>query len=68
MKTIETETLGQTDEPHIPNFMITPAEASGIRCRKIKFFPEDIEKMNGMTEAEMLKYKAMLKKNHKYYH
>ena len=62
------DTLGQTDEPHIPNFMITPGEASGIRCRKIRFFPEDIEKMKGMTEDEMLKYKLMLKKNHKYYH
>ena len=62
------DTLGQTDEPHIPNFMTTPDEASGIRCRKIRFFPEDIEKMNDMTKAEMHKYKAMLIKNHKYYH
>lgn len=35
-------------------------------AKKIKWYPDDLEKMEGMTIEERIAYKRLLKQNHKY--
>lgn len=53
-------------EEHIPNYVVSPQEAAGIRAIKIKYYPEDIAKMATMTEDEALEYTKVLKKARRY--
>ena len=57
----------KSNEQSVPNYVISKQEASGITCVKIKFYPEDIEKMKNMTKEEIFKYETSLIKEGRYY-
>lgn len=51
----------------VPNFIQKDYDTLGITVSDVKFFPEDIEVMEKITDAkELLKYKSNLMKQKKY--
>ena len=58
----------ESSEQHVPNYVVSTQEASGVRCRKLKFYPEDVEKMKTMTTLEQAYYKLKLQGEGRYYH
>lgn len=49
-----------SDNKHTPEFILKDGDTAGITSKKVKFFPEDIEKMSHMTLDERIEYKSML--------
>lgn len=49
-----------TDNEHTPEFVLKDGDTAGITVRKVKFFPEDVEKMAQMSIDERIEYKSML--------
>ena len=47
-------------QEHIPNSITTEEDLSGIKTTKIRFYPEDIEKFQKMSDEDAIKYKAKL--------
>ena len=45
----------ETNE-HAPNFVISTQEACGIRVRRIRFYPEDDEKLKKLREVSLDEY------------
>ena len=58
----------KNSEQHVPNYVVSAQEASGIRCVEIEFYPEDVEKMKTMTELEQAYYKLKLQGEGRFYH
>lgn len=44
------------EQEHVPNFVITPQEASGMKCRKLYFYPADIKKAEKLSFREKNAY------------
>ncbi len=51
---------------HIPEFILKDGDTAGITVQKVKFFPEDIEKMKKMSLEDRIAYKSRLKIEGKY--
>ena len=53
-------------ERDIPNFIGRPSDAEGITITRLKYYPEDIKKMEKMNVQEKIKYKNKLIEEKKY--
>lgn len=54
--------LEQKPDEFIPGF----ADTEGMIAKRVKFYPEDIAKMEKMSVDERIKYKGELKKQRRY--
>ena len=59
---------GYMETRDIPNCVSTSEDAIGTKLKKVLYYPEDIEKMEKMSKAEIKQYKKFLKQNGKYYY
>ena len=53
-------------ERDIPNFIGRPSDVEGMTITRLKYYPEDIKKMEGMNIQEKIEYKNKLIEEKKY--
>ena len=71
VKRVEPEAIqvrhkGDVYKTHIPEFIQQDGDVAGITVRKMKFSPEETEKMSKMPLDDMMSYKANLIEKGKY--
>ena len=58
--------INNDENMHIPDSINKEGDTSGLQASKIKFYPEDIEKMKCMLDEQAIIYKTKLIEDGKY--
>ena len=56
----------QNDNKHVPEFVLKDGDTAGIKIKTVKFYPQDIEKMEKMSLEERIAFKGKLKELGRY--